>query len=111
MMIVLSKKHTEVSEEMKRRLICAIWDYAEENGISYRFIMDSQAIQESIERISSRVATLSESVVIDKDLIRMRKESDDFKTAMENMSEVDRKLIKPKNKPIAKTNGKPRKKE
>lgn len=105
MMIVMSKKHTEISNEMERRLTCEIWNYVEENGIQHRFIQDSKAIQEAIATIASRVATLSETVIIDKDLIRMQKETDKFKNAMQNMGEVDRKLRNPKKKTITKTNG------
>jgi hypothetical protein len=94
MMIAHSEKYSEVYREMERRLICAIWEYGEENGIEHRFMLDSKSIHNSIATIASRVAQLSESVVINKDLIRMQKESKKFETAMKNMSKVDRKLRK-----------------
>jgi len=96
MMIVYSEKHTENSEEMTRILQSEVLRFASRHGIPYRFMTDSKAIQDSIAMIASRVASLSESVVIDNDMIRMNKEEEDFKTAMENMGVVERNLRKTK---------------
>ena len=104
MMIVRSKKYTENRQEMEGILHSKILRFASKMGIPPYFVMDSKIIQDSIASISSRVADLSESVVIDKHQIKMEKESEEFKkdieqdeikTAMESMAKVDRKLRKP----------------
>lgn len=64
--IALSKKHTKVSNDTKNRLINEVWSCAEENGMDWGFIMDSKTIQDSIDAISQRVATLSETVKLSK---------------------------------------------
>ncbi|MGD9381710.1 MAG: hypothetical protein PVI03_04625 [Candidatus Thorarchaeota archaeon] len=96
MMIVLPKKHMEVSDEMRRRLYCAIWDYSDELGIPHVFFLDSQTIQNAMDNIATRVAELSLSVRLDKNLIEMKKESKKFKTEMESMGKVERRLRKSK---------------
>lgn len=96
MLIVMSKKYGKVSDEMKRRLTCVIWDYTDELGIPRQFFLDSKTIQGAIARISGKVANLSESVVLDKTLIDMKKTHKEMETAMKGMGEVDRKLRKVK---------------
>lgn len=104
MMIALSKEYTRVYDKVKGEVLRAVWECTDELGIPYQFLLDSQAIQESIGTISSRIANLHGSVRIDKDLIRMTKETEKFKQDIEFEEDMlERKSIKSKKKGASKS--------